>query len=466
MARLVPRSERLLSPGQIEEMHQAALHVIGTVGLHVPHEKVREILKIREGARVEGEWVRFEPWAVERALGEQSYPEEVRNLRFGIVSGAYELNVHDLETGRVRAATKKDLADFTKLAHSYGMYGSAPVRPSDVAHPELQEILEYKVPWENCPRRCNDIFDANEKSTARVARYVYEMSQAAGKFFRLGIWIASPFKVSYEALDIIYQFMDKKPPLFVATMPIMGATAPIFIPGGYVQSMAELFAGVTMLKLLCPGSPVQSLIIDSIRAYHFDMQHASFVYGSPEDLLATAMQISLNGRYGIPTVAKSLLTTAKEPDAHAAAEKMANTLAAGLQGARIFTNAGLLAIDEIFSGEQLVIDYEIVQYVRRVLEGFEFDTPSLGQDVIRDAAYSGRYIEHDSTLENFRGAWVPTLFEHSSLGVWQRNGSKSLRDRAREVAVERIRSHSYRLPDDVQKELDLIYGRAEREILG
>jgi len=40
-----------------------------------------------------------------------------------------------------------------------------------------------------------------------------------------------------------------------------------------------------------------------------------------EDLLATLFQIQLNARYGIPVVAKSLLTGAEEPDAQAAAEK-------------------------------------------------------------------------------------------------------------------------------------------------
>ena len=40
-------------------------------------------------------------------------------------------------------------------------------------------------------------------------------------------------------------------------------------------------------------------------------------------------------------------------------------------------NAGLLAVDEVYSAEQVVIDYEIVQYVKRVCEGFAFDDAAL-----------------------------------------------------------------------------------------
>ena len=43
---------------------------------------------------------------------------------------------------------------------------------------------------------------------------------------------------------------------------------------------------------------------------------------------------------------------------------------------------------------------------------------------------------------------------------------KTLKDRAREVALDRIRSHEieFRLPPDKQKALDAIYARAEREL--
>ena len=190
-------------------------------------------------------------------------------------------------------------------------------------------------------------------------------------------------------------------------MPVAGTTAPITLAGAYLQSIAELLAGLTLLYLLADGAPIYYSLIDSIRAYPFDMRYASFVYGSPEDLLATLIQVQLNHFYHIPVVAKALLMTAKLPDAHVAAEKSAHTLAAAMLGARIFTNAGLLAVDDIYSAEQVVIDYEIVQYVKRVCQGFSFDDAALAVSAIEEVGPGGNFIGHETTLQQYRQATWP-----------------------------------------------------------
>ncbi|MGQ9632543.1 MAG: trimethylamine methyltransferase family protein [bacterium] len=455
-----------LTREQILRVHEAALDIIQNVGIYVPHDGIRKLLGEHRGVAIDGEVVRFAPYLVEESIKAQSYPEEFANPEdFIVISGAYELNVTDLDTGEIRPATMRDLRDLVKLADSYGMYGSAPVRPTDIP-PALQEIAMYKVSWENSPRRASSVFEAIEKSTPEAAEYIYEMSQVAGKRFSLGIWIASPFRVPYDLLEIIYRFLDRKVPMWAAAMPIAGATAPIHLPGAYVQSIAELLAGVTMLRLVSRGAPVHSLIIDSIRAYPFDMRYGSFVYGSPEDLLATLIQIQLNEFYGIPVVAKSLLTTSQEPDGHAAAEKAAHTIVAALAGARIFTNAGLLSVDEIYSAEQVVIDNEIVEYVKRVVRGFEFDEEHLAVDAIKGVGLGGEFLSHESTLRNYREAfWMPELFEHRMLAQWREAGSKSLRERARAIAKRRIAEHEYRLDPAVQRELDRIYKKAADRFL-
>jgi trimethylamine:corrinoid methyltransferase-like protein len=164
-------------------------------------------------------------------------------------------------------------------------------------------------------------------------------------------------------------------------------------------------------------------------------------------------------------VAKSLLTTSQRPDAHAAAEKCAHTALAALAGARIFTNAGLLSVDEIFSAEQAVIDYEIVQYVSALLKGQRVDREALAVDAIRQVALAGRqFLDHDMTLERCREAfWMPSLFEHRTLGQWREAGAKGVRPRAREIARRRIAEHEYALPAEAQREMDRIYERAARD---
>ncbi len=453
-----------LTQNQIEKMHLEALKLIETVGLKVPHEGIVERLSEEKGVKAEKERIRFEGWLVEKCLKELSYPERQIPPRPILVSGAYEQNVLDMDTGKIRQATCRDLVELTKLADSYGMLGSAPIRPMNLPSP-LAEIAMYKISWENSSRRCNSILEVNPKSSLKVANYIYEMSCAADKFFSIGIWITSPFGISPHDLKVLYSFIDRNVPLWVATMPIAGATAPIHMIGAYVQSLAELFAGYTMLKLLNPETYVYCSIIDSIRAYPFDMKYGNFVYGSPEDIWGTLLQVQLNKYYKIPIIAKSLLTASPLPDAQAAAEKAAHTIIAAAFGVDGYTNAGLLAIDDIYSAEQVVIDHEIVQYAIQFLRGFDFSEEALSTEIIQEVVLGeGNFLSHQSTLNHFREAfWTPELFEHLMLRQWQDKGGKSILERAKDIAKRKIKEHHFELIPEIQRELDRIYRKAKEE---
>ena len=457
-----------LTEKDMDRMHHAMLDLIENVGLEVPHEGILKLISGKEGVRVEGKRVKFLSNLVEKAISDMRFPDYVTNADYLINGGAYELNILDIDTGKIRTAVTSDLVDMVKIADSYGIYGSSPIRPTDIKSTAMQEITMYKTCWENSPNISNSIFDANEKSSIRSAEYIYEMSQVVDKRFSLGFWIKSPFRVDFGELDIIYKFLDKKVPLWVATMPIAGATAPIYFPGAYVQSMAEVFAGLTLLSLIntCKEPPICS-VIDSIRAYAFDFKYASFVYGSPEDVIGTLFQIQLNNHYKIPIVAKSLLTTSNDIDVQFAAELMAHTLAAALAGARIFTGAGFLAVDEVYSAEKIVIDNEIVQYVKNIVEGFGFSEEYLATDIIKEVGIGGNFLNHDSTLTDYKSAvWYPEVFEHIMLRNWKKLGEPDLRDKIRVMAKERIKNHCYQLPEDVLKEINYIYEKAKSEFGG
>ena len=449
----------------MEQIHNAALQLVDQVGLSVPHAGILKLLTGLPGVSITGQTVRFAPELVERAMEKMNYPAEVRQREWGIISGAYALNYLDMDTRQLRAPTSADLRDMTKLCDSLGLLGSAPIKPRDIASEELQELALYKISYENSRQRSSDILDSNPKSTAAVAEYAYQMAQAAGCYFSLGLMVISPFRLMESELELIYHFLDRKVPMVVTALPSAGATGPLSLVGAHTQSLAELMAAMTLLDQVSRGGPVYASLIDSIRAHPFDMKKAAFVYGSAEDLLGSLLQCQLNRRYGIPIVAKSLLTTAKGPDAHAGAEKASHTLAAALAGAQYFTNAGVLAVDEVYSPEQVVIDVEIVQYVRRVLSGLEFSEEAVGLEAIKEVGIGGNFLIHPTTLSRYRTAlWDPALFEHSMLSPWKEKGAVSLRDRAREIARKQIAQHTFELPSDVQRDLDDIWAHAQKTL--
>lgn len=222
-----------LTPHQISTMHQKTLEIVQEVGIEVPHKEILKFLSQYNGIKIEKPRVKFADWLVDKYATNHSYPTEEFSQGYTIVSGAYEQNVLDMDTGEIRVATLRDLVELTKLADSYGTVGSAPVRPVDLPTP-LQEIAMYKVSWQNSSKRAKGIFDANPKSSVDIAKYICEMAQVAGKSFSVGIWINSPFQTFSNELETLYHFLDKGVPLWVATMPIAGATAPIFMVGAYI----------------------------------------------------------------------------------------------------------------------------------------------------------------------------------------------------------------------------------------
>jgi len=51
-----------------------------------------------------------------------------------------------------------------------------------------------------------------------------------------------------------------------------------------------------------------------------------------------------------------------------------------------------------------VIDYEVVQYVKNLVEGFRFSDGYLSIDTIKEVGIGGEFVSHDSTLKDFRDA--------------------------------------------------------------
>ena len=140
----------------------------------------------------------------------------------------------------------------------------------------------HKVAYENSRRRCNDIFEHMDKPTYECAMYVNEMAKVAGKRFAFGIWMISPQSFDAKNLDVAYKLLDKGVPMWIATMPVAGVSAPITMIGAVQQSVFEYLAGLTMLNLINKKSFNYISPNDAFEADAFDMKYSTFVYGSVE----------------------------------------------------------------------------------------------------------------------------------------------------------------------------------------
>lgn len=442
-----------LSEEQIKNIYKEALLVIEEIGIDVPHQKTLKLLSDYKGVTVKGTRVYFKDWLVNECTVKKRYQPE--DGKFKIHTGVYCLNILDLN-GNVRASTTKDLIDMVKLADSLGMGGEAPIEPTDIP-PKLRQIAMMKTCWENSREITGGyLYDIE------AAEYIYEMAKIVNKPFSLGgTMIISPLKVNPEKLDLFFNFLDRDVPVSMGNMPLLGVTAPIFYPAAYTQGMAEILGGITLIKLIFKGKGGPGIV----NVYPFDMKNQTVTFGSPEKLLLMLISMQIANYFGFDISPNALMCMAKEPDSQASAEKLAQVIVTALHGARTFRYAGTLSQDEIFSPEQLVIDKEIVEYVSHFIQGFDFGPEKDFVRIIEEGVKEMTFLSHPTTLENYKEVyWFPRLFEHESLAQWRKEGKESIRKRIPKIVEKNISEHQFRLPIDVQKELDKIYKTAEEKL--
>jgi trimethylamine--corrinoid protein Co-methyltransferase len=466
MITLAPHLSCLLAEDQLEAMHRAALDLLATVGFLVEDQHLLGLLSGLDGVELRDGRLCLEPWLVEQHL--EGYRQDLASQaraplplnRILLDTGCCASHIVDLKTDEIRPVSTADLIEATKLIdalHSEGISGHAPGFPQDVP-PALRALAEYKIGSEHT--RWGGDFVA--PCSIQGLEYVYEMHQVMAQPFGMTLYVVSPMKIIGHSLQSTLRFLDRADHFSVSSMPTMGATAPIHFIGAFVQAIAEVVGGFVVLKLIRPDATVTF----SVMSFCFDMKYTTATYGSPEQNLCDLIRIPVSAYYGMRDVStRSIRTMAKRPGVQAAAEKAASAIVGALAGSRSFMGAGMLSLDEVFSPEQLIIDREIADYAQRVAGGFEFVQDRLSLDIIREGVSRGEFLSHDSTLNNYRNVyWMPRLFEHPMLQDWRTRGERDVREEARQMVREKLRSYDFELASEKRGELDRIYQHA-RETL-
>jgi trimethylamine:corrinoid methyltransferase-like protein len=189
------------------------------------------------------------------------------------------------------------------------------------------------------------------------------------------------------------------------------------------------------------------------------------VFGSPENMLFHMLCSDYSCFYGWPSrpAPGNVHVMSKLPDAQSAAEKASIMALGAFLGARHFSCAGTLSLDEIFSPEQLLLDCEIRDWAQRAIQGVW-----MGEEAVDDwlaeirAGLQGGYMALDSTLDHYlRHTWYPRRFERGAIGPWLVGGQPRLSDRLRAEVRQRIVRHDFELDADRRREVERIYRAAE-----
>lgn len=462
--------ERLITEDQSARVHELAKQVLARTGMEVRDPAYRERL-VKAGLKASGARVFFEAAIVdeyveatrERLAGRAPEPHP-QSSRIDLSVSSYSLFVHDLDSGQVVPYTSEALIEMTRLVDSFadqGVHGAPPGIPTD-APPELQPLAQYRIAALYARQGATPV----DPTSAKTVHYLLDMAEVMGNpLDGLPVYIPTPLRLGGESLDVVMACLDRIEHIWVASMPAAGTSAPLQPFGALALAAAEVIGGAIAVQMLT-GKPTGF----GVGIFPSDLREGSMVFGSPENMLFQMLAADFSRFYGWQPGwgPDNFHVMAKMPDCQSAAEKAAILALGASLGARHFSCAGTLSLDEIFSAEQLLLDCELRDWAQRGLAGV-----ALGEEDVTDWAaeidrgIDGGFIALDSTLDHHREQiWYPKWFARGAIGPWLSKGQPALSARLKQEARRRIAAHTFELDAARREEIERIYRAACRVVSG
>jgi len=471
---------RIFSEDDIERIHNATLDVLENTGVRFLSKDAQRILG-DAGARVRDDGVCFfPPYIIERAIRETPaqftrYPLDPKlppvrmgGDHFHISPSSLILNVLDLETGRHRPGTIKDMRDFLRLGDALPNYAvnNPGVWAQDVPPPLFQAYYVAATHFNTGKSAPGG--DILTKQHADDVMLLHEITLGDRK--ELGrkktyYFTACPVSALTWGENVISFIEAAKlgAPVGLMPMPFAGSCHPVTLAGLIVQMNAEILAALVLVQTVNPGNPVLYQVFPGV----MDMRAATHSFGCPETALVCAGGAQLARHYRIPVDTITGYVDSKVPDAQAGFEKMQVALLPALAGSNFISlYGGSLDFGETISFEQLVIDDEIAGNVLRCRRGIGVSEETLAVDLIAKVGHGGNYLTEDHTLEHFRDEIFDATFaDRRRRAAWTADGALDAAQRARAKAKEILKTHHPSPIDDAtKKELEkAIRGMAKRE---
>lgn len=461
---------RKLSDDQLERLHHASLEILDRTGVCLYEE---EALKLCEKAGVQvidGNRVHIPPGLVEWALsvapkrvvlcdrhGRRVMPLERNNAFFG--PGSDCPNILDHRTGERRPGTLQDIIEGIRLCDALPNidFLMSLFIASDIKDQEIADRYQMRAMLMNSTKPILFVTTEFEGcvDAIRMAQAVAGGEEALRRnpICACYINVTDPLRHNAEALQKLLFLADRGLPTTYTPVVLRGVNGPVTAAGAIALANAGELVGLVLAQLKRQGAPV---ILTGGVHDTFDMRTMIGVYESPEGRNGRA---ELAHYYGLPVFGLGGDSDAKVPDQQAAAEAAFSLLLETFTGAHMIHDVGYLESGKCNSFEQIVICDEIINYIKRFMQGLEVNEETLALDLIHEVGHKGEFLSAEHTLRHFREDWYPRLFDRNTFEGWQLDGGKDLRQKARERVDQILVEHQPEpLPADVQAKLDAIVG--------
>ena len=446
-ARNIFKPLELISADEVERIHNASLRVLSEIGMNFLLPEAVEILRTAGATSDDGVRVRFPPEMVTEsvALAPSTFTLHARDPANSVIFGddwvvfgmvGSPPNVSDLDRGRVtgnyvdycnmlRLQQVLDAAD-TCTGHS--------VEPIDLeVRTRHLDAVSAMYTLSTKPGFCYSlgrprVSDAIE--IARIARGIDHDTLLREPSIHTVVNANSPLVYDKPMLEGAIELARHGQPVVYTPFTLAGAMAPITIAGALTLQNAEALAGITLAQCVNPGVPV---VYGSFTS-NVDMRSGAPAFGTPEYVKATIISGQLARRYGLPLRASNA-NASNAPDAQATYESQMSLWACMVGGINyVLHGLGWLEGGLCASYEKVIIDAEMIQMLRAVLQPISIDDASLGLDAIAEVGPANHFFGAAHTLERYDTAFYePMLSDWRNFETWYEEGALDATQRANRI---------------------------------
>ncbi len=472
---------KVLSEDEKAQIHERTLKILVETGVQVHTEKGRKYLQdagaeVDENTRI----VKFP-----RALVDESLRLAPRDFTLGARRPGWDLKMNsgdcalmpdgeglsviDRKTGEHRPSTFNDWLESTLLMDALdqiGVYWDM-VQPGDQKESLSEKVRHWRLIFTNFSKHVQDSSPRAEYSPwlLEILHVIFGDKETIRKTHPFSFLVCpqSPLVIEGQHTDAYLELVGWDIPIAVMPMPLMGGTGPGSMISTTILCNCEILAMLCLTQAADPGTPFICAPVSATMNPRTGLYSA----GAIENGLLSSAGIEMARYYGLPVEGSGGGTDTFVPGIQTSYERSMNFLMPMLSWPDLMVGGGLMGGSMIMSLEQLVIDAEVFRMAKQAHRGISSRDEMWLDDVIQRVGPGGNFLSQKSTAINMRsGEWLPPeLGMHKTQKAWQDAGKKDILEEAREKVEHLLATHKpLALGDDVEKELDKIYKRAQESV--
>ncbi|MBL7062772.1 MAG: trimethylamine methyltransferase family protein [Anaerolineae bacterium] len=434
---------QFLSDEQLNQLQDATLKILETVGVRFPSEKALAIFA-DHGAQVDHN---TQIVKIPRDLVRKAMATVPRYFHLGARDPSCDLHLQDrvtyfttdgcgvetidFETRERRVSCKADVGRMAHVADYLSSVAFYWPMISAQDYGRTAPLHELDASWNNTVKHIQSETLMGEAP----ARYGVEMGTViAGNrdelrhrpMFSVLICTIAPLSQDKEGIEGALVLAEAGIPVGFLAMPTLGTTAPATLAGALAMGDAEVISATVLVQLAHPGAPV----FHSLMHAWADPRSGAYV-SYPLNSRCRFAQIELAHHWGMPVLGGAFGTESSRPGTwQAAADVALDPFLVGLVGAEFVTGIGMNDSYTLLYPEAIILDDELYHRARYALMDVEVEPETLALDTIRAVGPGGHFLSQKHTRKHMR-----TMME---MGVTHQMDSEGKYRDPLEVAREKI----------------------------